>query len=148
MFGFTERVRFIDPDGVVRAAEMYAGDTLVHMDGVGPGHWEGKGFARPVGQLVIVYVNDVDAHHARTVAAGVEAPELQDQFYGAHVYTLGDPVGTPGPSGSTCATRPSSPEAGRRYGGEGELPLVAGYPPSIVEGRSRKLLSKIPRHHR
>ncbi len=93
VFRFTERVRFLDPDGVVRAAEMYAEDTLVHMDGVGPGHWEEKGVAGPVGQLVIVYVNDVDAHHARTVAAGIEAPEPQDQFYGVRVYTLEDAVG-------------------------------------------------------
>jgi uncharacterized glyoxalase superfamily protein PhnB len=93
VFGFTERVRFLDPDGIVRAAEMYAGDTLVHLDGVGSGYWKEQGVSGPVGQLVIVYVDDVDAHHARVVAGGVEAPEPQDEFYGARVYTLEDPGG-------------------------------------------------------
>ncbi len=93
VFGFAERVRYLDPDGVVRAAEMYAGDALIHLDGVDPGYWEGQGVSGPVGQLVIVYVDDVDAHHARAVSASVDAPEPQDEFYGARVYTAEDPGG-------------------------------------------------------
>lgn len=41
-----------------------------------------------------VYVDDVDAHYARAVAAGAEiTEELADQFYGDRVYRALDPEG-------------------------------------------------------
>jgi uncharacterized glyoxalase superfamily protein PhnB len=93
VFGFAEGVRYLDAERVLRAAEMYAGDTLIHLDGVDPGYWEGQGVGGPVGQLVIVYVNDVDAHHERAVSAGIAPPEPEDMFYGARTYTSEDPGG-------------------------------------------------------
>jgi uncharacterized glyoxalase superfamily protein PhnB len=45
-------------------------------------------------QLVYVYVDDVDAHHAKAAAQGARIlnPPV-DQFYGDRTYTLEDPEG-------------------------------------------------------
>ncbi|MQA09718.1 MAG: glyoxalase [Pseudonocardiaceae bacterium] len=93
VFGFTEAVRYVDPDGGVFEARVAAGDAKIMLAGVGPGYWRAKGTHGPVGQLVVVYVNDVRAHHARVRAAGVDAPAPVDQPYGARVYTVSDPGG-------------------------------------------------------
>jgi uncharacterized glyoxalase superfamily protein PhnB len=93
VLGFTEHVRYLDADGVVREAEMRAGNGRVYLAGMGPGHWERKGVPGPVGQLVIVFVDDVDAHHARAAAAGADPPPLEDKPYGARVYGIEDPGG-------------------------------------------------------
>lgn len=93
MFGFREKERFLDGDGVVREAEMYAGETIIMMHGADPGHWERNSVPGPVGHMCIVYVDDVDAHHARAVEAGLEAPPPQDQPYGARIYMVDDPGG-------------------------------------------------------
>lgn len=43
---------------------------------------------------IYVYVADVDAHHARAIAAGAEVVrELQDTEYGSREYSLRDPEG-------------------------------------------------------
>lgn len=93
VLGFTERARYVDEEGVVREAEMTAGEAEIHMAGMGPGHWDRSGVSGPIGQLVIVYVDDVDAHHARAIAAGAEAPAPEDKPYAARVYTVQDPGG-------------------------------------------------------
>ena len=47
-----------------------------------------------VTQGVYVYVEDVDAHHARAKAAGAEiVRELQDTDYGSREYSVRDPEG-------------------------------------------------------
>ena len=92
-FGFTERVRYLDPYGVARAPEMYAGDTPIQQDGVGPGYWEGSCTPGAVMQLMVVYVEDVDAHHARVVSAGVDTPEPRDDCHGGRVYPVNDLCG-------------------------------------------------------
>lgn len=92
-FGFTETVRYVDPEGEVFEAQLSAGDATIMLAGVGPGYWEEKGTHGPVGQLVVVYVDDVDAHYARVCDRGVEASPPQDQPYGARVYTVADPGG-------------------------------------------------------
>lgn len=93
VLGFTEYVRYVDPEGEVFEAGMRVGDATIMLSGVGPGYWADKGTKGPVGQLVVVYVDDVDAHHARVREAGVDAPAPQDQPYGARVYTVADPGG-------------------------------------------------------
>lgn len=90
MFGFAEKVRFLDGDGVVREAEMSAGDTVIMLHGSGPND---EPSPTPAGHMCIVYVDDVDAHHARAVAAGLDAPEPADQPYGARLYIVTDPGG-------------------------------------------------------
>jgi len=92
VFGFQERVRYVDADGAVQEAEMAVGDASLHLTGLGPAYRDHVG-SGPSGQLVIVYVDDVDAHHARVTAAGVAAPKPEDKPYGARNYTLTDPFG-------------------------------------------------------
>ncbi len=43
VFGFEERARFVDRDGVVRQAEMYVGANELFLAGHGPGHREKLG---------------------------------------------------------------------------------------------------------
>jgi uncharacterized glyoxalase superfamily protein PhnB len=91
VFGFEERGRYVDQDGVVRQAEMYVGANELFLSGHGPGHWAKLG-RRPE-EWIVVWVEDVDAHHARVVAAGVEAPAPKDQDWGVRSFSLRDPEG-------------------------------------------------------
>lgn len=86
-FGFQEKVRFLDADGVVREAEMWAGETLIMLHGSGP---DDDPLPKPTGNLCIVYVEDVDAHYERAVAAGLDAQAPADQLYGARIYLAED----------------------------------------------------------
>jgi uncharacterized glyoxalase superfamily protein PhnB len=89
-FGFEERLRFADESGVVTHAELVLGDGEVML-----GH-PGSEFRSPKAlgaftHLVHVYVDDVDAHHARAVEAG--APilgALEDTPYGDRRYDTED----------------------------------------------------------
>ena len=60
VFGFTEEVRFCDGAGEVFQATLRAGDARIQIAGVGPDYWQAKGVDGPVGQLNILYVDDVD----------------------------------------------------------------------------------------
>lgn len=93
VFGFSERVRYVDSAGVVFQATLLAGDAEIQLAGVGADYWECKGTDGPVGQLNIVYVDDVDAQHARVQGAlgtDVEVSTPQDQPYGARIFTVQD----------------------------------------------------------
>ena len=87
VFGFGESVRYVDADSVVQESEIAVGPTTVMASGRAPGPDEGPG------QLLVVYVDDVDAHHARVVAAGVAADPPEDQSYGPRTYHVTDPWG-------------------------------------------------------
>jgi uncharacterized glyoxalase superfamily protein PhnB len=88
VFGFEEVVRYVDDDGVVRESEMRVGGTTVQLSG---GHEPGSGHGE--GLWIIVHVDDVDAQHARVVAAGVDAPEPEQKPYGPRTFTVTDPWG-------------------------------------------------------
>ncbi|MGH9185737.1 MAG: VOC family protein, partial [Acidimicrobiales bacterium] len=45
VFGFDERARYVDDDGLVQESEILAGDVEIWIAGHGPGYWEGKGRA-------------------------------------------------------------------------------------------------------
>ncbi|WP_422734777.1 VOC family protein [Micromonospora sp. WMMD558] len=93
VFGFVEQVRYLDPDGVVREAEMTVGDVPIHLCGLDPDHWQRQGLPGPTGQLTIVYVDDVDVHHAHAVAAGAVADPPETKDYSARTYLVRDPGG-------------------------------------------------------
>lgn len=93
VFGFRERVRYVDEGGAVKVAEMTIGDTTIHVDGAGAGYWKRNGTTGPVGHLLIVHVDDIDAHHAHAMAAGVHADPPEDKPYGVRVYTVTDSGG-------------------------------------------------------
>jgi uncharacterized glyoxalase superfamily protein PhnB len=87
VLGFGESVRYVDPDGVVQEGEIQVGAARLMVSGRAPGPSEGAGL------MLIVDVADVDAHHARTVAAGVAADPPVDQPYGPRTYQVDDPWG-------------------------------------------------------
>lgn len=93
VFGFTEVVRYVDSAGEVFQARVAAGDAEIQLAGVGADYWESKGVDGPVGQLTIVYVDDVEAQYERVCAAlgpDVEVSQPQDQPYGARIFTVPD----------------------------------------------------------
>lgn len=93
VFGFTEKVRYVDAAGEVFQATLSAGGSDIHLAGVGDEYWPAKGVDGPVGQLNVVYVDDVDAQFERVdeaVGDGVEVSRPQDQPYGARLFTVQD----------------------------------------------------------
>ncbi len=93
-FGFVERrhARIEQPGGV--HAEMEIGDGLIMLGGPG-GHgvFPPEGAANP-STLLMVYVDDVDAHFERARSAGAAiVAELQDKFFGDRVYEALDREG-------------------------------------------------------
>jgi uncharacterized glyoxalase superfamily protein PhnB len=91
VFGFQERSRFVDQDGVVRQAEMLVGSTELWFSGHGPGYWEKQG-SRPQ-QYILVWVDDVDEMYRRVKDAGVEADPPKDETYDVRTMHVGDPEG-------------------------------------------------------
>jgi uncharacterized glyoxalase superfamily protein PhnB/uncharacterized protein YndB with AHSA1/START domain len=87
VFGFRETARYVDADDVVHESEMRVGDTTIQLCGRKPADNEGSGL------LLIVHVDDVDAMHARVVAAGIDAPAPEQQPYGPRTFTVTDPWG-------------------------------------------------------
>jgi len=91
VFGFRERSRYVDKDGVVQQAEMLVGSTELWMGGH-PGYWAEKG-RRPDDTYIIIWVDDVDAMYERVQAAGVTAEPPQDQSYDVRNLHVQDPEG-------------------------------------------------------
>jgi uncharacterized glyoxalase superfamily protein PhnB len=75
IFGFTEKLRFVDSAGVVFQARLTVGDAEIQLACAGEEYWAAKGVEGPVGQLNTVYV---------------DVPRPQDQPYGARVFTVSD----------------------------------------------------------
>ena len=94
-FGFVERFRLDMPDGSVgHASLVYDGSEVTLATAYPEGGLGGPGRLPHLHASVMVYVDDVDAHHARAAAAGAniaQAPE--DQFYGDRTYRAVDPEG-------------------------------------------------------
>lgn len=93
VFGFREKVRYVDAAGDVFQATIMAGEAEILVTAVDAGYWDVKGVVGPVGQLNVVYVDDVDAQYTRVVEAVGESIEVgapQDQPYGARLFTVQD----------------------------------------------------------
>jgi uncharacterized glyoxalase superfamily protein PhnB len=89
-FGFEERLRFADEEGTVTHAELALDDGALYVGHPGPDYRSPKRVGTS-SHLVHVYVDDVEAHHARAAAAG--APilgELEDTPYGDRRYDAED----------------------------------------------------------
>jgi PhnB protein len=91
--GFEDRVRVPGPDGKPMHGELYLHEGVVMMGSPSNGYRNPKNLGG-VTQLVYVYVDDVETHHAKAAAAGAKilAPP-EDQIYGDRNYTLEDPEG-------------------------------------------------------
>lgn len=96
-FGFARQAVFDGPDGGVAHAELRLGTGLVML---GPARDDDLRLRTP-GELdgwvtggVYASVADVDAHHARAVAAGARIVlPLREMGYGSREYTCRDPEG-------------------------------------------------------
>jgi PhnB protein len=92
-FGFRERTAFrhTGPDGTLTRTQMQVADSVVTL-GVPSVHGESPG--RGVSTMLYVYVDDVDAHHRRAVAAGATIDlDLDDRPWGDRTYQASDPEG-------------------------------------------------------
>jgi PhnB protein len=95
VLGATERGRMPGPEGSVAHAELEVGDSVIMLSDANP-DWGNEGPKTIGGSPVTisVYVEDVDAVHAKALEAGaseVRAPE--DQFYGDRSGQFEDPFG-------------------------------------------------------
>jgi uncharacterized glyoxalase superfamily protein PhnB len=68
-----------------------AGDHEVWFSGHGPGFWEKLGVENDM--WIGVWVDDVDAVHARVVAAGIAADAPEDKDYDVRSFSVKDPEG-------------------------------------------------------
>jgi PhnB protein len=93
-FGFEERLRFADDDGTVTHAEVTVGtDGVVMLGHPGPDYRDPRHLGGGTA-LVHVMIDDVDAHAARTRAAGARLlREPEDQAYGHRRYDVEDLAG-------------------------------------------------------
>ena len=91
VFGFEERARYVDREGAVNQAEIYAGDTEIWLSGHGIGYWDSH--SRGPAQYLVVWVDDVDAMYDRVRAAGISAPAPVDQTWGVRNFYVTDPGG-------------------------------------------------------
>ncbi len=94
-FGFEEKFRFEGKDGSVGHAEIMYHDNVVMLATAAKdmGHQSPKSLGSR-SSLVMVYVDDVDAHFEQAKAAGAKITrELEDQFYGDRTYGAEDPEG-------------------------------------------------------
>ena len=55
------------------------------------GYWDEKGHGPE--QLILIWVDDVDAHHARVTAAGIDVKPPEDKPYGVRTFGVTDPDG-------------------------------------------------------
>jgi PhnB protein len=91
-FGFTERMRNLNPDGSLSHCEMAFGDSVIMLGSPPDYRKPAKLGAVTVGMHV--HVDDVDAHYARAIAAGAQAQAAPvDQPYGVRSYGALDPEG-------------------------------------------------------
>jgi uncharacterized glyoxalase superfamily protein PhnB len=96
-FGFTITFTSPEPGGGLAHAQLAHGSGLVMLGHAGGG---GLNLARTAGAFdklhagVYVFVDDVDAHHARARAAGAQVLlEPADQPWGDRMYCAKDPEG-------------------------------------------------------
>lgn len=90
VFGLTAGSVHHDGDGRVVHAEVRAGDQVIWLHPAAEDYRSPRSLGAATGMTVIV-VDDVDAHHARSIAAGAEIVEAPvDQDYGVREYGARD----------------------------------------------------------
>jgi uncharacterized glyoxalase superfamily protein PhnB len=95
-FGLEKQLVIPNPDGTIAHAQLKFGADIIML---GSSKEDALGLKSPrelggVTQSLYIYVQDVDAHHARAKAAGAEVViELRDTEYGSREYSARDPEG-------------------------------------------------------
>ncbi|MCZ0979194.1 VOC family protein [Streptomyces diastatochromogenes] len=93
-FGFSEHAVYEGEDGRVVHAELLCGNGMVMLGSKGSGTAFDTLMAGGGPTAVYVRVDDVDAHHDRAVAHGIEiVMPPTDQEYGSRDYTARDAEG-------------------------------------------------------
>ncbi|MGW4747700.1 VOC family protein [Streptomyces sp. NPDC004290] len=93
-FGFSEHAVYEGEDGRVMHAELACGNGMVMLGSKGSGTAFDRLMAHGGPASVYVRVDDVDEHHARAVAHGIEiVMPPTDQEYGSRDYTARDAEG-------------------------------------------------------
>ncbi|WP_418956329.1 VOC family protein [Streptomyces tritici] len=93
-FGFTAQAVYESEDGRVLHAELTYGNGMVMLGSAGTGGTFDELMANGGPAGVYVHVTDVDDHHARAVAHGVEiVMPPTDQEYGSRDYMARDAEG-------------------------------------------------------
>lgn len=97
--GFEQRAIYEDGEGGIAHAQLTFGNGMLMLSTARDNDW-GRRMAQPdeIGgretQVCCLTVTDVDAHHARAVAAGAEIIEpLEAKDYGGKGYACRDPEG-------------------------------------------------------
>lgn len=93
VFGFTERLRDEQDDGLVRHGELLAGSGGVIMLGSPGSGYRGPAKLGEVTQLVCVTVTDLQAHWDRAQAAGADMTDISARAGQARSYLVDDPEG-------------------------------------------------------
>jgi uncharacterized glyoxalase superfamily protein PhnB len=93
VFGFTERVRDRQHDGVMRHGELLLDHGGVIMLGSPGEPFRGPAKLGDVTQLQCVTVTDVQAHRERARAAGAAVSDIATRAGRARSYTVDDPEG-------------------------------------------------------
>jgi uncharacterized glyoxalase superfamily protein PhnB len=89
VFGFQEHYRYGEPGGLVSGAQVYAGKACIQLSRArGNKNPTQLGFGT---QYLTVFIDDVDAHHARSIAEGAKIVEaLRETIYGERQYAVED----------------------------------------------------------
>jgi uncharacterized glyoxalase superfamily protein PhnB len=93
-FGFEEALRFADPDGTVRHAEMRLGDDVIYLGDPGDEYRNPGKLGGPTVLVGVSDLDDIDTLCERARAAGAEiTQEPADQAYGERRFGAADPAG-------------------------------------------------------
>jgi len=92
-FGLETRMAMPGPDGGIMHAEMQTADGVIMMSPTGPTpEWKSpRSIGGSVTTSLYVYVDDLNAHHARASRAGAKIlAEPEDMFWGDRTYVAED----------------------------------------------------------
>jgi len=89
VFGFVEHYRHGEPGGPISGAQVYAGNACIMLSRSRGRKTPGElGFGT---QYLTVFVDDVDAHYARSTSEGARiVEELHETVYGERQYAAED----------------------------------------------------------
>ena len=94
VFGLTAGQIWKSDDGFTEFGEVRAGDQLIGLHPAGGTSYRSPRSAGAVTGTTVISVDDVDAHYARTAAAGANIVcEPLDRPYGIREYGASDPEG-------------------------------------------------------
>lgn len=98
-FGFEKHLVVPGEDGTITHAQLVFGNGMVMLGSARTSEFDDlqkppSALGGAVSQSPYIFVDDVDKHHARAVAAGAEIViDIRDEDYGGRDYSCRDPEG-------------------------------------------------------